>query len=49
MHQNRLGYVPAFYSRPMLEEVDWAHRIDLKNMVQIDYWTDRSEARVPSS
>jgi 5,6-dimethylbenzimidazole synthase len=44
-----LGYVPAFYPRPMLEEVDWAHRFDLKNMVQIDYWTDGSEARVPSS
>jgi 5,6-dimethylbenzimidazole synthase len=35
-----LGYVPAFYPRPMLEEVDWAHRFDLKNMVQTDYWTD---------
>src|SRR6266702_583388 len=35
-----LGYVPAFYPRPMLEEVDWAHRFDLKNMVHIDYWTD---------
>ena len=44
-----LGYVPAFYPRPMLEEVDWAHRFDLKNMVQIDYWTDGSGARVRSS
>jgi 5,6-dimethylbenzimidazole synthase len=35
-----LGYVPAFYPRPMLEEVDWAHRFDLKDMVQTDYWTD---------
>ncbi len=35
-----LGYVPAFYARPMLEEVDWAHRFDLKDMVQTDYWTD---------
>jgi len=25
-----LGYVPAFYPRPMLEEADWAHRFDLK-------------------
>jgi 5,6-dimethylbenzimidazole synthase len=44
-----LGYVPAFYPRPMLEEVAWAHRFDLKNMVHIDYWTDGSEARVPRS
>lgn len=35
-----LGYVRAFYSRPMLEEVGWAHRLDLKDMVQTDYWTD---------
>jgi 5,6-dimethylbenzimidazole synthase len=35
-----LGYVPAFYPRPMLEEADWAHRFDLKDMVQTDYWTD---------
>jgi len=35
-----LGYVPAFYPRPMLEEVGWAHRFDLKSMVQTDYWTD---------
>ena len=33
-----LGYVPAFYPRPMLEEVDWAHRFDLKSMVHTDYW-----------
>jgi 5,6-dimethylbenzimidazole synthase len=33
-----LGYVPAFYPRPMLEEVDWAQRFDLKDMVQTDYW-----------
>ena len=35
-----LGYVPAFYPRPMLEEVDWARRFDLKDMVQTDYWSD---------
>jgi 5,6-dimethylbenzimidazole synthase len=35
-----LGYVPAFYPRPMLEEADWAHRFDLKNLVQTDYWID---------
>jgi 5,6-dimethylbenzimidazole synthase len=40
-----LGYVPAFYPRPMLEEVDWAHRLDLKSMVHTDYWPD-GEARV---
>jgi len=44
-----LGYVPAFYARPMLEEVDWAHRIDLQNMVHIDYWIDGHEARDPRS
>ena len=33
-----LGYVPAFYPRPMLEEVDWAHRLDLESMVHTDYW-----------
>lgn len=35
-----LGYVAAFYPRPMLEEVDWAQRFDLKDMVQTDYWSD---------
>ena len=35
-----LGYVAAFYPRPMLEEVGWAHRFDLKDMVQTDYWND---------
>jgi 5,6-dimethylbenzimidazole synthase len=34
-----LGYVPAFYSRPMLEEAKWAERCDLKNVVKTDYWT----------
>lgn len=33
-----LGYVPSFYPRPMLEETDWAHRSDLKGLVQTDYW-----------
>ena len=41
-----LGYVPAFYARPMLEEVDWAHRFDLKSMVHTDYWT-RSDGDAP--
>ncbi len=35
-----LGYVPAFYSRPMLEEVNWARRFDLKTLVKTDYWSD---------
>jgi 5,6-dimethylbenzimidazole synthase len=35
-----LGYVAAFYPRPMLEEAGWAHRFDLKHLVQTDYWTD---------
>jgi 5,6-dimethylbenzimidazole synthase len=39
-----LGYVPAFYSRPMLEEADWAHRLNLKNMLQTDYWTEENGA-----
>jgi 5,6-dimethylbenzimidazole synthase len=39
-----LGYVPSFYPRPMLEEVDWAHRFDLKAMVQTDYWTEENGA-----
>jgi 5,6-dimethylbenzimidazole synthase len=39
-----MGYVPAFYSRPMLEEAGWAHRLNLKNMVQTDYWTEENGA-----
>src|SRR5882757_1768467 len=30
-----LGYVPEFYRRPMLEETDWARRVDLGSLVQI--------------
>ena len=33
-----LGHVPAFYPRPLLEEVAWAHRFDLETMVSTDYW-----------
>jgi len=44
-----LGYVPAFYPRPMLEEVDWAHRFDLKCMVHTDYWPDGDGAQVAPS
>ena len=39
-----LGYVPVFYPRPMLEEADWAHRLDLKDLVQTDYWTEENGA-----
>ena len=34
-----LGYVPEFYPQPMLQEVRWAQRMDLKELVKIDYWT----------
>jgi 5,6-dimethylbenzimidazole synthase len=43
-----LGYVPAFYPRPMLEEVGWARRFDLKTMVTTDYWIDPTDAAVSS-
>jgi 5,6-dimethylbenzimidazole synthase len=33
-----LGYVASFYPRPMLEEADWAQRVDLKDLVKTDYW-----------
>jgi len=39
-----LGYVAAFYPRPMLEEAEWAHRFDLKAMVKTDYWTEDAPA-----
>src|SRR5580698_6947885 len=35
-----LGRVPAFYPRPMLEELDWARRFDLKTLIKNDYWTE---------
>jgi 5,6-dimethylbenzimidazole synthase len=38
-----LGHVAAFYPRPMLEEAGWAHRFDLKDMVQTDYWSEAGE------
>jgi 5,6-dimethylbenzimidazole synthase len=38
-----LGHVAAFYPRPMLEEAGWAHRCDLKDMVQTDYWSEGAE------
>lgn len=39
-----LGYVPEFYSRPMLEEAGWAQRADLDEFVHIDFWKE-SDAR----
>lgn len=39
-----MGYVSAFYQRPMLEEANWAHRLDLKSMLYTDYWTDDAAA-----
>jgi 5,6-dimethylbenzimidazole synthase len=38
-----LGHVAAFYPRPMLEEAGWAHRCDLKDMVQTDYWSEDTD------
>jgi 5,6-dimethylbenzimidazole synthase len=34
-----LGYVPAFYPRPMLEEQNWAQRCDLRSVVT-DVWAE---------
>jgi len=42
-----LGYVPAFYARPMLEEIDWARRFDLDTMVTTDYWVEGTDAPSP--
>jgi 5,6-dimethylbenzimidazole synthase len=45
-----LGHVREFYSRPMLEELNWAKRFDLKTMVHTDYWPDLPESHFePSS
>lgn len=30
-----LGHVPEFYRKPMLEETNWAPRLDLHNLVQV--------------
>jgi 5,6-dimethylbenzimidazole synthase len=40
-----LGFVPEFYPRPMLEEAGWAHRTDLEQFVQIDYWKENGAQR----
>src|ERR1700677_4736132 len=42
-----LGHVAAFYPRPMLEEAGWAHRFDLKDMVQTDYWSEGDDTPQP--
>jgi 5,6-dimethylbenzimidazole synthase len=44
-----LGYVPAFYSRPMLEEAGWARPADLKTMVSTDYWSEGGDVSTPAS
>jgi hypothetical protein len=44
-----LGYVPAFYSRPMLEEQNWAHRFDLTRMVMTDYWNEEGGRNVSAT
>jgi 5,6-dimethylbenzimidazole synthase len=46
-----LGYVPAFYERPMLEQADWAQRMDLQRLVHTDYWCadGADEGGAPSS
>jgi hypothetical protein len=31
--------VSAFYPKPMLEEANWAHRLEPKSMLHTDYWT----------
>jgi len=39
-----LGRVPAFYTRPMLEEAGWARRSTLGAMVRTDYWLSDESA-----
>jgi 5,6-dimethylbenzimidazole synthase len=34
-----LGHVSAFYGQPMLEESNWARRMDLSELVKTDYWS----------
>jgi 5,6-dimethylbenzimidazole synthase len=43
-----LGYVSAFYPSPMLEQANWAHRLELKNMLHTDYWTDVAAPPAPT-
>jgi 5,6-dimethylbenzimidazole synthase len=43
-----LGYVSAFYQKPMLEEVNWAHRLEQKSVLHIDYWTADAPVTVPT-
>jgi 5,6-dimethylbenzimidazole synthase len=44
-----LGYVPAFYPEPMLEASNWARRIDLRELVKIDYWSEETARTGPST
>lgn len=35
-----LGHVAKFYSRPMLEEMEWERRVDLDTVLNTDYWSE---------
>lgn len=35
-----LGYVKAFYAKPLLEEQGWAQRQNLDNLIYVDHWND---------
>jgi len=43
-----LGHVSAFLQNPMLEEANWAHRFELKNMLHTDYWSDEAAGAMPT-
>jgi 5,6-dimethylbenzimidazole synthase len=38
-----LGHVSAYYPRPMLEQVDWAHGRSLVHVLMTDYWTETGD------
>ncbi len=40
-----IGHVHEFYPRPMLEIENWAHRVDISDLVFIDYWGARSASK----
>jgi 5,6-dimethylbenzimidazole synthase len=35
-----LGRVGAYYPRPMLEQMNWAHGSSLDQVLMTDYWTE---------
>jgi 5,6-dimethylbenzimidazole synthase len=39
-----LGFVQHFYQGPMLEEVGWERRAELKDMLHVDYWSDTPQS-----